>query len=148
MSVSKKTKGSLIVIGIPVVIILVIIANSLFFNLTVDLVPGSPDMIVISNPFKGQRLEITDKTEIDKIVGEINGSTIVGLSLFGLPSHPESGSDRRITFDYGDYELTCRFDGNHFETNIRGSKKTFFLAGTPLDPIAKLLDAAEPEPAQ
>ena len=111
MSASKKSKGTLIVIAIPVVIILVILANSLFLNLTVRLVPESPDKIVISNPYLEQSAEITDPDEIKEVVDEINSSTIVCLSVFGLPTHPESGNYRRMTFFYGDSELTCRFDG-------------------------------------
>ena len=142
MSASKKSKGTLIVIAIPIVILLVILANSLFLNLTVRLVPENPDKIVISNPYLEQSAEITDPDEIKEVVDEINSSTIVCLSVFGLPTHPESGNDRRMTFFYGDSELTCRFDGNHFETNVRGKKKIFFLLGTPLDGLVGKLDSA------
>lgn len=142
MFTSKKSKGTLIVIAIPVVIILVILANSLFLNLTVRLVPESPDKIVISNPYLEQSAEITDPDEIKEVVDEINSSTIVCLSVFGLPTHPESGNDRRMTFIYGDSGMTCRFDGNHFEADVRGKKKIFFLLGTPLDGLVGKLDSA------
>lgn len=142
MSASKKSKGTLIVIAIPVVIILVILANSLFLNLTVRLVPESPDKIVISNPYLEQSAEITDPDEMKEVVDEINSSTIVCLSVLGLPTHPESGNDRRITFIYGDSGLICRFDGNHFEADVRGKKKIFFLLGTPLDGLVGKLDSA------
>lgn len=142
MSASKKSKGTLIVIAIPVAIILVILANSLCLNLTVRLVPESPDKIVISNPYLEQSAEITDPDEIKEVVDEINSSTIVCLSVFGLPTHPESGNYRRMTFIYGDSGLTCRFDGNHLEANVRGKKKIFFLLGTPLDGLVGKLDSA------
>ena len=142
MSASKKSKGTLIAIATPVVIILVILANSLFLNLTVRLVPENPDKIIISNPYLEQSAEITDPAGIKEVVDEINSSTIVCLSVFGLPTHPESGNDRRMTFTYGDSELTCRFDGNHFEANVRGKKKIFFLLGTPLDGLVGRLDSA------